>query len=133
MKRNVTELLLQMERRCGGLVTAPADPVNLERLRRAALTAWRAMAGLYEVSDGVDAPNPGFVFYPVSKVLAQAYSPGSPGTTVGAFNFGDELIITADGQLAQLDHETGEIFLTWESPEDFLEEELHILEEEVSV
>ena len=47
---------------------------------------------------------------------------------IGAMNFGDEIVVGKDGRIYQIDHETGEEFLDWETLEDFLEDELAALD-----
>lgn len=115
------EKLLQLEREMPMSFAPPAPAEELEVFRQCFPQAPDILYELWAISDGVEINIPGTVFYSAKEALA-APAPGDC-VPLGHMSFGDPLYLAPDGQVLQMDHEDGSLFLGWPSLLDFLEDE----------
>ena len=129
MRTRVEELLFELESKCKMEINAPASPEGLYHLKQMYPVLPKAVLDMYAISDGVEINVPGVVFYPHKMLLRiNKENPSTKYVNIGAMNFGDEIVVGKDGRIYQIDHETGEEFLDWETFEDFLADELAALD-----
>lgn len=124
----IENILYEMEGKCEMDISAPSNRDELLRLEGRHPKQAKYLKALYLITNGVEINVPGTILYPIAKVLEQN-GEGEPEDLleIGATNFGDRLLISSDGKIKQLDHETGEDFLEWGSLEQFLLDELSAL------
>jgi hypothetical protein len=129
MGTKVEKLLFELESKCNMEINAPASLDVLYDLKQMYPVLPMAVLDMYAISDGVEINIPGTTFYPLEKLVSinKMDSPDEH-VKIGAMNFGDEIVVGKDGRIYQIDHETGEEFLDWETLEDFLEDELAALD-----
>lgn len=122
---NVEKLLLELESKCDMEFHAPASLDMLETLKYRYPVLPKAVLDMYFISDGVEINIPGTVFYPIEKVLRiNKEDPETEYVKIGVMVFGDEIVVGKDGKIYQIDHEVDEVFLDWETLEDYFEDEL---------
>lgn len=115
------EKLLQLEREMPMAFAPPAPSEELAAFRQRFPQAPDVLYELWAISDGVEINIPGTVFYSAKEALATP-APGN-WAPLGHMSFGDPLYLAPDGQVLQVDHEDGSLFLSWPSLLDFLEDE----------
>lgn len=126
---SIESILLSLESKCRMDISAPASKEELNRISRIYPKQFNVIKALYEMTDGVEIDVPGTVLYPINKIISLNENVGSEGyIEIGVMNFGDTILITSDGKIVQLEHESGDVFLDWDCLEDFLKDELHALE-----
>ena len=121
LMKDIMTILLKLEDSCKIRVNPPVGPYQGDPT----LDQVRGLSELYEISNGLEINVPGTVIYQAEDV--RKYSNSEHGETlweIGAMNFGDILVMNEDGVIKQIDHESGEIFLTWDSLKDLLIDEL---------
>lgn len=115
------EKLLQLEREMPMSFAPPATAEDLTAFRQRFPQAPAILYELWAISDGVEINIPGTVLYNVKEALTA--SAPEDWVPLGRMSFGDPLYLDPDGQVLQIDHEDGSLFLTWPSLLDFLEDE----------
>lgn len=115
------EKLLQLEREMPMSFAPPATAEDLTVFRQRFPQAPAILYELWAISDGVEINIPGTVLYGVKEALAA--SAPEDWVPLGRMSFGDPLYLDPDGQVLQIDHEDGSLFLTWPCLLDFLEDE----------
>lgn len=113
--------LLQLEEELPMSFAPPAAAAELAAFRQRYPQAPAVLYELWSISDGLEINRPGTVLHSAKEALAIP----APGDWVplGRMSFGDPLYLDADGQVLQVDHEDGSLFLTWPHLLDFLEDE----------
>ena len=113
--------LLQLEREMPMSFAPPATAQDLTVFRQRFPQTPSILYELWAISDGVEINIPGTVLYRVKEALAVS----APGDWIplGRMSFGDPLYLDRSGQVLQVDHEDGSLFLTWPTLLDFLEDE----------
>lgn len=125
----IERILLSLEDKCRMDISAPATKEDITMLSKLYPGQYKAIKGLYEISDGIEIDVPGTVFFPIKKIISVNERVSSKdGIEIGVMNFGDIISITSEGKVIQLEHESGEVFLDWDCLEDFLNDELGALE-----
>ncbi len=117
----IENMLLELEDRCRMRINAPLGVyrgvVSPDRMR--------GLSELYKISNGIEINVPGTVIYPAEEVREYCDSDhGESVLEIGSMNFGDILVMDEDGIVQQIDHESGEVFLTWNTIEGLLMDEL---------
>lgn len=129
MGTKVEKLLLELESKCNMEISAPASLDVLYDIKQMYPVLPMAVLDMYAVSDGLEINVPGTTFYPLEKLISiNKVDSATEYVKIGAMVFGDEIVVGKDGKIYQIDHETGEEFLDWETFEDFLEDELAALD-----
>ncbi len=129
METKVEKLLFELESKCKIEINAPASLDLLYELKQMYPVLPMAVLDMYAVSDGIEINIPGTTFYPLEKLLSMNKTvPKAKYVKIGTMIFGDEIVVGKDGKIYQIDHETGEEFLDWETFEAFLEDELSALD-----
>lgn len=129
MKSNVEKILFELEAKCVMEINAPASLEELNNLKEMYPILPAELLDMYGVSDGIEINVPGTVFYSCAELLNENKVGSScEYVKIGAMNFGDEIVVGKEGRIYQIDHETGEKFLDWETIEDFLVDELAALD-----
>lgn len=125
----IESILLSLEGKCRMDFSAPATKEDITKISRLYPKQFKAIEELYGISDGIEIDVPGTVLYPINKIISMNENVGSEGyIEIGVMNFGDTILITSDGKIVQLEHESGDVFLDWDCLEDFLKDELDALE-----
>lgn len=128
MEPKIEQLLLELESKCNMAITVPASLDALYELKLAYPTLPMEVLDMYAISNGIEINVPGTTFYSIEKLKDINESDVSDEyITIGIMSFGDPLVIGRDGKIYQIDHETGEEYLDWETLEDFLTDELDAL------
>lgn len=123
----ILNLLMEME--STGKPMAFRPPASSEALAAAACRGLpRSQLLLWSVTDGCEINVPGTILYALEEARSRAAPDGL--FPLGRMNFGDELFLTPQGQVLQLDHEDGTVFLDWLDLDAFLRDELSALREE---
>lgn len=121
----IDEILYEMEGKCIMDIAAPAKEEEFLRLEEKYPQQAKHLKELYLVTNGVEINVPGTILHSASQTLALNKGRDPEGILeIGVKNFGDRLYIAANGRILQIDHETGEVFLEWESLVHFLADEL---------
>ncbi len=129
MKNKIEELLLELETKCNMEITAPASLDLLYELKQRYPVLPMTVLDMYAISDGIEINIPGTTFYSLDKLIDVNNSNRTKEyVIIGVMSFGDEIVVGKDGRIYQIDHETGEAFLDWDTIEDFLEDELAALD-----
>lgn len=129
MRTRVEELLFELESKCNMEITAPASLDLLYELNQRYPVLPMAVLDMYVVSDGIEINVPGTTFYSLDKLISvNKQNATAQYVIIGIMAFGDEIVVGEDGRIYQIDHETGEVFLDWDTFEDFLEDELAALD-----
>lgn len=129
MGTKVEELLLALESKCAMEINPPASLDMLYDLKQIYPVLPMGVVDMYAVSDGIEINVPGTVIYPLEKLISvNKLKAVNEYMTIGHMVFGDEIVVDKDGKIYQIDHETGKIFLDWETIEDFLADELLALD-----
>lgn len=129
METKVEKLLLELESKCNMEINAPASLDLLYELKQMYPVLPMAVLDMYAVSDGIEINIPGTTFYSLEKLLSMNKADSlTEYVKIGTMIFGDEIVVGKDGKIYQIDHETGEEFLDWETFEAFLEDELSALD-----
>lgn len=120
-------MLIAIERQVPVEIHAPISGRQKEDLKKKFPDIPDALMELFSISNGIEVNVPGTVFYSVEDLMKnmkmRVVSQKEGWYPLGRMSFGDELFINQSGRVIQVDHETGEIFLEWKSPEEFLEDE----------
>ncbi len=126
--KSIESILLSLESKCRMDISAPASKDKLMEISTKFPSQIEAIKGLYEVSNGVEIDVPGTVLYSVEKLITlNKDKRNNDSIEIGVMNFGDAIFTTEEGKILQIEHETGEIFLDWNTLEDFLTDELDAL------
>lgn len=126
---SIESILLSLEGKCRMDISAPASKEDITKVSKLYPKQFSAIKELYEISDGIEIDVPGTVFYPIKKIISANKGVAfNECIEMGVMNFGDILSITSEGKILQLEHESGDAFLDWDSLEDFLKDELDALE-----
>lgn len=126
---SIESILLSLESKCRMGISEPASKEDITNIAKLYPEQFKAIKKLYEISDGIEIDVPGTVLYPINKIISI-----NEGLTIdecieiGVMNFGDIIAINSEGKVIQLEHESGKVFLDWDSIEDFLNDELSALE-----
>lgn len=129
METKVEKLLFELESKCNMEISAPVSLDVLYDLKQMFPVLPMAVLDMYAISNGVEINIPGTIFYPLEELLSINKADSScEYVNIGAMNFGDKIVVGKDGRIYQIDHETGEKFLDWDTFEDFLEDELAALD-----
>lgn len=125
----IESILLSLEGKCRMDISAPATKEDITKLSRLYPKQYKAIKELYEISDGIEIDVPGTVFYPIKKIISvnEGVS-ANKCIEIGVMNFGDIILISSEGKVIQLEHESGDVFLDWDCLADFLNDELDALE-----
>ncbi len=118
---NVEALLYELETKCRMNINAP----YISNGENTCHIYGNGLIDLYRVSNGVEINVPGTCIFPAERIKRYE-SDNIEGhmIEIGVMNFGDRLVMNDEGMIYQIDHETGEVFLTWKSLEEFLRYEL---------
>lgn len=126
--RSLENILLSMECKCRMNIFAPASKEDLLFLHNSYPSQYEGIFELYEISDGLEIGMPGTVFYPIRKIISTNKCRENSSTLeIGIMNFGDPIMISDDCRVIQIDHDSGEIFIEWDSLKDFMSDELNNL------
>ena len=112
----ILSVLKQLEEKCPMEFHEPLGNGEMDRVLPEELKT------VYDITNGMEINVPGTVILPYERVGFQ-----KGVYLVGYMNFGDPLYMLSNGTLIQVDHETGEEFLRWDSLYSYLEEELQNL------
>lgn len=127
--KSIESILLSLESKCRMDISAPASKDKLLEISSRYPSQFDALKGLYELTDGIEIDVPGTVLYSVEKLISlNKDKASSDSIEIGIMNFGDLILINKEGQILQIEHETGEVFLDWNTLVDFLNDELAVLE-----
>lgn len=125
---SIDSLLLSLESKCRMNISAPAPKELLDKISKLYPVQFKAIEGLYAITDGVEIDVPGTVFYSIEKILSVNESGLDDGyLEIGHMNFGDTISVDSEGKVVQIEHETGDAFLDWDSLEAFLNDEIEAL------
>ena len=106
----------------------PADEGSVNKVRLAAPQEIpQDLILLWQITDGIEINVPGTRLYSVAEATEYLLDDSKTDGglfPLGSLDFGDNLYINATGEVIQIDHENGEVFLTWRSLIQFLEDEL---------
>ena len=128
MESSVEKILLALKAKCKMVITAPASLDVLYKLRMLYPKLPKAVLDLYTISDGVEINVTGTILFPADKLInAHNANASNEYLTIGMMSFGDKVVVGEDGKIYQIDHETGERFLGWDTLDDFLADELNAL------
>lgn len=129
METRVEKLLLELESKCNMEITAPATAEMLCEIKQMYPVLPMAVLDMYAISDGVEINIPGTVLYPVERLIrVNSKESTNEYIKIGVMVFGDEIVVGKNGKIYQIDHETGDEFLDWDTIEDFLADELAALD-----
>lgn len=124
----ITDILMDLEGKCRMDINAPASEKKMLELMTAFPSQTEAIEALYKITDGVEIDVPGTVLYSVEKILElNKGKESAEALEIGAMNFGDAIVVTNQKAILQIEHETGETFLDWDSLEAFLLDEMDAL------
>lgn len=104
-------VLSELEKKCKMTFYEPAKVKKL--------LEWSELYNLLLISNGLEINVPGTVIYEADRMTIEKEK-----ITIGYLNFGDQLMVLKTGELLQMNHETDEEYLRWNSICEFLEEEL---------
>lgn len=121
--KTILPILLALEAACPMFICAPAPPKALAAAR---CRGW-PQAKLWSITNGCEINVPGTVLWSLEEAQTETAPPG--WFPLGRMTFGDNLFIAKTGQITQVDHTDGSVFLTWPDLDSFLREELSILRE----
>ncbi len=124
MNKKLYELLLELEDKFPMEIHEPASKNSINKLKEIYPTLPVAVLDMLEISNGIEINVPGTVLYSVEDIISHNER-GVDEYVIGYMSFGDEIHIDKSGMVIQIDHETEEVFLEWESLEECLAEELH--------
>ena len=124
MKGDIMKIMMSLESRCRMKISAPASQEALTKLEKFGFS--EQILELYRITDGTEINIPGTVFLTADEIIANYNK--KEEITIGYLNFGDIISFNStNGKLIQIDHETGENFLEWDTLADFLNDELEAL------
>lgn len=125
---SIDSLLLSLEGKCRMNISAPASKDMLDKISKLYPIQFKAIEGLYTITDGVEIDVPGTVFYSIEEILSVNERNLEDGCLeIGHMNFGDTISVDSEGKVVQIELETGDVFLDWDSLEAFLNDELEAL------
>lgn len=125
---SIDSILLSLEGKCRMNISAPASKDMLDKILKLYPIQFRTIEDLYAITDGVEIDVPGTVLYSIEIILSVNESGLKDGyLEIGHMNFGDTISINSEGKVVQIEHETGDVFLDWDSLEAFLKDELEAL------
>lgn len=127
MDHELFQALIKMEGKTPMTFFPPAAPRDLAAFRCRWPQAPQVLFHLWEISDGLEIQVTGTVLYSVREALDLTAPEG--WVPLGYLSFGDPLYLDGDGQVLQMDHEKGKLYLSWPTLRNFLEEELEVVEE----
>lgn len=126
--KSMESILLSMECKCKMNIFAPASKDDLLVLHDGYPLQYEKIIELYEISDGIEIGVPGTVFYSIQKMISTNKDrEDSSNLEIGIMNFGDPILMSDNGRVIQIDHDSGEIFIEWDSLKDFMSDELNNL------
>lgn len=128
--QTIKSLLMLIEEKCKTEFTAPAEDNLIEKLNILIKHKAEDLNELYRISNGFKINIPGTEIYSIERIikLNEAHPLSKEGVIIGCFNFGDVIAVSDDGTIVQLNHESEDVFLKWDSILDFLIDELAALE-----
>lgn len=125
---SIDSILLSLEGKCRMNISAPASKDMLDKILKLYPIQFRTIEDLYAITDGVEIDVPGTVLYSIERILSVNESGLKDDyLEIGHMNFGDTISINSEGKVVQIEHETGDVFLDWDSLEAFLKDELEAL------
>lgn len=124
METDIKRVFREMEGVISMSYQFPASKNDIELLKIICPALPKEVQDIYRTTDGVGINLPDVEIYPIEKVLNTAKTSGDDRyIVIGDYSFGDEIVIDKqDGHIAQIDHETGDEFLTWNNLVQFFEE-----------
>lgn len=120
------KLLFELEKACPMDVAVPASQASMELIINRFPTLPEAVLDLYKISNGLEINVPGTAIYSIDELLENndTVDSDSDMVNIGHMSFGDELWVDINGNIVQVNFDTGEAYLTWPSFKEFLIEEL---------
>lgn len=127
--KSIESILFSLESKCRMMISAPAPKEKFIEISSRYHFQFEVIKKLYEITDGVEIDVPGTVLYPIEKIISLNKGKSSKDLLeIGVMNFGDLIFVNDEGKIVQIEHETGEVFLEWNTLADFLNDELNALE-----
>lgn len=125
---SIDSILLSLEGKCRMNISAPGPKDMLDKISKLYPVQFKTIEDLYVITDGVEIDVPGTVLYSIEKILSVNERGLEDGCLeIGHMNFGDTISVDSEGKVVQIEHETGDVFLDWDSLEAFLNDELEVL------
>lgn len=109
------ELLLKHEKRLGIEFSNPISVENEKHLMDSFSNVPMALIELLQISDGMEIDKTLITIFSGKEICEYKDIAFGNLITIGLFGFGDFICMDPNGRIIQIDYETGEIFLTWES------------------
>lgn len=109
------ELLLKHEKRLGIEFSNPISIENEKHLMDSFSNVPMALIELLQISDGMEIDKTLITIFSGKEICEYKDVAFENLIIIGLFGFGDFICMDSKGKIIQIDYETGELFLTWES------------------
>lgn len=136
MNTRIYDRLLNLQEMVPVEINPPATKEETKRLLELCESIPKDILEILEISSGIEINIPGTVFYSATELIRKVSINDEYVEMelypLGVLSFGDYLFMRSDGGVVQFDHETGTVFLEWDSVEAFLDDEIENAKGDVS-